>query len=229
MYAIRSYYECGFDTGDRRPFPQWRVRRAFQNKKPRLFPPAAAARTHPGKRAARITSYNVCYTKLLRNGNFNNSIKSIYNCDDSQLSFYQQRFEKLIDMYGSQFGEANEIRLFSAPGRTEIAGNHTDHQHGHVMAASVNLDVIAAVSLNNSDEIRIKSEGYNMDIINIRELEKNESEYNKAIALIRGVVARFKGMGYEIKGFNAYTTSNVLKGRITSYNVCYTKLLRILM
>ena len=101
---------------------------------------------------------------------------------------------------------------FSAPGRTEISGNHTDHQHGCVLAGGVNLDVIAVTAPNNDGKVRIKSEGYDMDVIDITELEKNTAEHGRASALIRGVLSRFKELGADISGFNAYTTSNVLKG-----------------
>ena len=104
------------------------------------------------------------------------------------------------------------IYRFSTPGRTEISGNHTDHQHGCVLAGGVNLDVIAVTAPNNDGKVRIKSEGYDMDVIDITELEKNTAEYGRASALIRGVLSRFKELGADISGFNAYTTSNVLKG-----------------
>lgn len=89
---------------------------------------------------------------------------------------------------------------FSAPGRTEIGGNHTDHQHGRVLAAGVNLDVIAVASKNDENVIRIKSEGYPMDTIDLSVLEPVEEENNHAAALIRGVAARMKMLGYDIGG-----------------------------
>ena len=106
----------------------------------------------------------------------------------------------------------DKVYHFSAPGRTEIGGNHTDHQHGCVLAGGVNLDVIAVVAPNVDNKVRIKSEGYDMDVIDIAELEKNEAEHGRASALIRGVLSRFKELGCTLSGFNAYTTSNVLKG-----------------
>lgn len=149
----------------------------------------------------------------LKNGEFNNQLSYIYACDESDTKYYQERFLKVIDGFSNTFGKVPcEMRLFSAPGRTEIGGNHTDHQHGCVLAASLNLDVIAAVSLNGTDEIRIKSEGYPMDQVLLSELQPNENEKDRASALIRGVVSKIKDMGYEIKGFDAYTISNVLKG-----------------
>lgn len=123
-----------------------------------------------------------------------------------------ERYSKAVDSFKEIFGDAEDVRLFSAPGRTEIGGNHTDHQHGCVLAGSVDLDVIAVVAANNDGVIRIKSEGYDMDTVDISDFSKNEKEEGRAISLIKGVCSRFKESGCEIGGFNAYTTSNVLKG-----------------
>lgn len=151
--------------------------------------------------------------KALKNGEFNEKIRYMYACEEEKASFYAGRYEEIIDGFAEAFEyEPEEMRLFSAPGRTEIGGNHTDHQHGCVLAASLNLDVIGAVALNDRDEIRIKSKGYPMDIIRLDELEPSESEYDRASALIRGVVRKIKDMGYTVKGFDAYTVSSVLKG-----------------
>ena len=125
---------------------------------------------------------------------------------------YKERFCKLLDGFYDTFGHDDNIRIFSAPGRTEIGGNHTDHQHGAVLAGSLNLDVIGAARLNGTDVIRIKSEGFPMDTVKIDELEPDKSEYSQASGLIRGVAACFVKRGYKIAGFDAYTTSNVLKG-----------------
>ena len=151
--------------------------------------------------------------KALKNGEFNEKIRYMYACEEEKASFYAGRYEEIINGFAEAFEyEPEEMRLFSAPGRTEIGGNHTDHQHGCVLAASLNLDVIGAVALNGRDEIRIKTKGYPMDIIRLDELEPSESEYDRASALIRGVVSKIKDMGYTIKGFDAYTVSSVLKG-----------------
>lgn len=123
-----------------------------------------------------------------------------------------QRYAKAVDKFNDLFPVSGDIKLFSAPGRTEVSGNHTDHQHGCVLAGSVNLDVIAVVSLNDDGKIRIKSEGFNMDVVDINDLEKNDAENGKAISLIKGVCHKFEEMGCTLSGFNAYTTSNVLKG-----------------
>ena len=101
---------------------------------------------------------------------------------------------------------------FSAPGRTEISGNHTDHQRGRVLAAAVNLDTQAAVRLNGSNVIRVQSKGYPMCEIDLSQLEPVASEINSTPALIRGVAARFTQLGCKVEGFDAYCESNVLPG-----------------
>ena len=109
------------------------------------------------------------------------------------------------------FGEPSQ-RYFSASGRSEVGGNHTDHNCGRVLACAVSLDVIACVTKRDDNIIRIKSEGFPEDEIDISVLEPDESEVNTSAALIRGVAAAFTRMGYKAGGFNAYTTSNVMKG-----------------
>ena len=146
----------------------------------------------------------------LQNGNLDDAIKELYVTDDAACQ--RERYMSVINGYADIFGDTEELALFSAPGRTEIGGNHTDHQHGCIIAGSVNLDVIAAVSFNNENIVRIKSKGYPMDEVSLDDLEIHKEEYDKAISLIRGVLKKISSMGYEIKGFNAYTESNVMKG-----------------
>lgn len=141
-------------------------------------------------------------------GKFNNDFTMLYG----EFELAITRFAEALDSFKEIYGEAENVKLFSAPGRTEIGGNHTDHQHGSVLAGSVNLDVIAIVAPNNDGKIRIKSFGYDMDVINVGDFEKKADEKGQASALIRGVCSKFAEMGCEIGGFNAYTTSNVLKG-----------------
>ena len=114
---------------------------------------------------------------------------------------------------------------FSAPGRTEIGGNHTDHQRGRVLAAAVNLDTVAAVRINGTDTIRIMSKGYPMSVVNLSELTPVESEINTTPALIRGVAARFVQLGCAVKGFDAYCESTVLPGSGLSSSAAYEVLI----
>ena len=116
-------------------------------------------------------------------------------------------------------------RYFSAPGRTEIGGNHTDHQRGRVLAAAVNLDTVAAVRENGTDLIRVLSKGYPLYEINVKELTPKAEEINTTPALIRGVVARFVQMGCPVKGFDAYCESTVLPGSGLSSSAAYEVLI----
>ena len=151
--------------------------------------------------------------RKLKNNEFDKTLCYIYACGQEKAEHYSKRIEQVIEGFEETFKYTpDQMRIFSAPGRTEIGGNHTDHQHGCVLAASLNLDVVGAVCLNGKNEVRIKSQGYPMDIISLDDTEPKESEKDKASALIRGVIRKISDMGYEIKGFDAYTVSSVLKG-----------------
>lgn len=154
-------------------------------------------------------------------GEFNDKFNLLYG----ESSVAVERYSRACDSFKDLFPLSEDIRIFSAPGRTEIGGNHTDHQHGSVLAGSVNLDVIAIVGLNDDGKIRIKSEGYDMDVIDIDDLDKKSNEIGKAASLIRGVCAKFAEMGCLLKGFNAYTTSNVLKGSGLSSSAAFEVLI----
>lgn len=116
-------------------------------------------------------------------------------------------------------------RYFSAPGRTEIGGNHTDHQRGRVLAAAVNLDTRAAVRLNGTDTIRILSKGYPLCTVDLNILTPQENEINATPALVRGVAARFAQLGCKVEGFDAYCESTVLPGSGLSSSAAYEVLI----
>ena len=126
--------------------------------------------------------------------------------------------------FATCFGGTPE-RYFSAPGRTEIGGNHTDHQRGRVLAAAVNLDTVAAVRENGSCIIRIQSKGYPLCEVDIRELTPVDAEINSTPALIRGVAARFTQLGCKVSGFDAYVESTVLPGSGLSSSAAYEVLI----
>lgn len=115
--------------------------------------------------------------------------------------------------------------LFSAPGRTELGGNHTDHQHGRVLAAAVNLEMLAWVKENDTSLIRVRSEGWPLCEIDINDLSAKEREKNTTNALIRGVAARFEQLGCGVKGFDAYITSTVLPGSGLSSSAAFEVLI----
>ena len=116
-------------------------------------------------------------------------------------------------------------RYFSAPGRTEIGGNHTDHQRGRVLAAAVNLEALAAVRVNGTNTIRIQSEGYPLCEVELSQLTPKNEEINTTMALIRGVAARFTELGCKVEGFDAYVTSTVLPGSGLSSSAAYEVLI----
>lgn len=144
----------------------------------------------------------------IANGGFDKEFALLY----SENEIARKRYLEAVDEFEKLYGQRENVHLFSAPGRTEIGGNHTDHQHGLVLAGSVNLDVIAVVSANDDGIVRIKSKGYKMDEIDTADLSIKDDEIGRAASLIRGVLAAFKNNGYNVGGFDAYTTSNVLKG-----------------
>ena len=135
-----------------------------------------------------------------------------------------EKKQKLDAGFAAAFGGAPE-RYFSAPGRTEIGGNHTDHQRGRVLAAAVNLDTVAAVRVNGTDTIRILSQGYPLCEVDVKELTPRADEINTTPALIRGVAARFAQMGCEVRGFDAYCESTVLPGSGLSSSAAYEVLI----
>ena len=126
--------------------------------------------------------------------------------------------------FAAAFGAAPE-RYFSAPGRTEIGGNHTDHQRGRVLAGAVNLDTVAAVRPNGTNMIRIQSQGYPLCLVDLTELTPKAQEINTTPALIRGVAARFAQLGCAVGGFDAYCQSTVLPGSGLSSSAAYEVLI----
>lgn len=148
----------------------------------------------------------------LINGKYDETLKMLYGSDETVIDAQKKRYRNAAESFAELFPERSEISVFSAPGRTEVGGNHTDHQHGCVLAAAVNLDVIAIVSFHNDGVIRLHSAGYPQDIVELSDLSPQPEEQGKSASLIRGVVSRFSDMGVEVGGFDAYTTSDVLGG-----------------
>ncbi|MBR4442420.1 MAG: galactokinase [Clostridia bacterium] len=124
-----------------------------------------------------------------------------------------ERYAALAARHAELFGEKDALRFVSAPGRTEVAGNHTDHNNGRVLAAAVNLDTVAAVTPSGTDTVTLYSEGYEKPfVVDLSDLEPKKSEYETTDGLIRGVAARMKELGFRIGGFDAVVTSTVFKG-----------------
>ena len=138
--------------------------------------------------------------------------------------FYLGRIEQVKKGFSDTYGKENP-RIFSAPGRTEIGGNHTDHQHGCVLAAAVDMDILAAALPNGTKKIRILSEGFAPDEVDLTDLSIKEDEINTSAALIRGVAAKLTELGYDVECFDLYATSNVLKGSGLSSSAAYEVML----
>ena len=142
----------------------------------------------------------------------------------SELVLRAEAKHRLDERFRAIFG-TDPQRYFSAPGRTEICGNHTDHQRGRVLAGAVDLDTVAAVRLNGTRQIRIQSQGYPMSIVSLEDLTPQKSEVNSTPALIRGVAARFVQLGCDVQGFDAYCESTVLPGSGLSSSAAYEVLI----
>ena len=140
--------------------------------------------------------------------------ESIVNLSGAEAIAYQRsRYLKVVREFSALYGEEKALTLYSVSGRSELSGNHTDHNYGCVIAASIDLDVIAAVSPRTDGVIRVKSEGFPEDVVDIDVYtEPDPARYGSSAAIIAGMVDGFRKKGYSVGGFDAYTTSNVLKG-----------------
>lgn len=123
-----------------------------------------------------------------------------------------ERYNALAETFSAKFGSEPEC-FVSAPGRTEVVGNHTDHQNGHCLAGAVNLDTVAAIAANGTNLVRLYSEGYDKPFcVDVTDLDVREDEKNTTFSLIRGVASRLVQLGYKVGGFDAQVTSTVFKG-----------------
>lgn len=150
------------------------------------------------------------------------TLEDIYSPE--ALGMQKERYAAAAEKFEVIFSERPQ-RFFSAPGRTEVGGNHTDHNHGCVMAAGVSLDVIAAVIPTDDNVIEVHSEGFPADKVDITDLAVHKTEEGSSAALIRGVAAGFVKNGHRVGGFKAYSTSNVLKGSGLSSSAAFEVLI----
>ena len=147
----------------------------------------------------------------LKDGGLNARLTYIYG--EAALEAQKARYAKAIDEFAAIYGADREISLYSVAGRSELSGNHTDHNYGCVVAASIDLDIIAVASAREDSVIRIKSEGFPEDVVDFKAYTAPVKEkYGSSESIIAGMCAGFLKNGYKIGGFDAYTTSNVLKG-----------------
>ena len=163
--------------------------------------------------------------RSLQEGGHDSVLRQLYALDgkDASLERARKRAIRVIEEFQKQFTPSDhaDIALFSGPGRTEIGGNHTDHQHGRVLCGSVDLDMLACAAPNGLDMIRICSEGYPLVNVSLSQLFPREEERNTSAALVRGVAAKMVEIGYTLYGFDAYVTSDVLSGSGLSSSAAY--------
>ena len=147
--------------------------------------------------------------RAVRLGKEDEALTELYGAD--QLPAQRERYAAAIAEFASLYGE-REVSVFTVAGRSEISGNHTDHNHGCVIAASIDLDIIAVAARCETNTISIKSEGFPRDVVSLSERVPDPERYFTSGALIAGVAEGFCRAGLRVGGFVAYTTSNVLKG-----------------
>ena len=160
----------------------------------------------------------------LRSGALDSQLTRLYGQEGLEAA--RSRCAALITGFTKTFESLPEA-FFSAPGRSELGGNHTDHQHGRVLAASVDLDILAAVAPNQSGMIRIQSQGYPLMVVDLKELTPKAGEENTSLALIRGVAARMAALGCPLDGvgLDAYMVSDVLGGSGLSSSAAFEVLM----
>ena len=161
--------------------------------------------------------------QAIENGEYDERFSEIY-MDATRSVRQKERYIRAVKEYVGQFG-AGEVAIFSAPGRSEIGGNHTDHQHGEVLAASINLDAIAVTEKTAEPTVRLVSDGCEPIIIPLNDLQKRNEEEGTTEALIRGVLAGVEKNGYRIGGFQAFVTSDVLIGAGLSSSAAFETLI----
>lgn len=168
-----------------------------------------------------MDSLNVLKNKL-ESGAFEADFSRLY-AEDAPLQ--QARYKKTLSAFRNAFPKQREAAFFSAPGRSEIGGNHTDHQLGRVLAAAVTMDMIAVAAKTEDRRVCIHSEGYAPLIVDLTDLSVNPHEKNTSQALVRGIAAQLRTLGYTIGGFEAVITSNVPKGSGLSSSAAYSILI----
>ncbi len=145
------------------------------------------------------------------NGGNHPLFHELYGTDTAILKEQAERYSNLMSEFEKSFG-TDDVQLFSSPGRTEIGGNHTDHNYGRVLAGAVNLDNIAVAASNGTNKIRIKSAGYPEFQVELSELEIDQTDFYTSSSLVKGICARMKEKGYDIGGFDACVEGRVPKG-----------------
>ena len=161
---------------------------------------------------------------------FASRVATLYGAGEAQLAHQKARYGKLVERFEKRFGEEHgELCFFSAPGRTEIGGNHTDHNNGRCLAGAVNLDTIACVEKTDDNTIVVDSEGFPPITVDLSSLEIREKDFGTTLALIRGTAGVMKEMGYKVGGFRATISSSVLRGSGLSSSAAFEILIAAIL
>ena len=161
---------------------------------------------------------------------FASRVAKLYGAGEAVLENQKARYGKLVERFEKRFGDAHgELCFFSAPGRTEIGGNHTDHNNGRCLAGAVNLDTIACVEKTDDNIIVVDSEGFPPITVDLSSLEIREKDFGTTLALIRGTAGVMQQQGYKVGGFKATISSSVLRGSGLSSSAAFEILIAAIL
>ncbi len=161
--------------------------------------------------------------QAIENGELDDVLIRLYSADG--LDYAKERCRTAVEGFTGRFGDSDRLHLFSSPGRVEIVGNHTDHNHGRVLAGAVNMDILAVACPTDEPVIRVKSVGHKQDDIDLTDLSPQSDESTHSASLIRGIASDFDRKGRKIGGFTAYTISDVPKGSGLSSSAAFEVLI----
>ena len=168
--------------------------------------------------------------KQILQGSWDAVLAALYGADPAVLQRQRVRYAAALEQFELYFGPGRQVQVYSAPGRAELGGNHTDHQGGYGLAAAVTLDLVAVAARNTDGYVRVKSRGFNkLDVIDLATAEPQAGESTHSASLIRGIAEGFRAVGKQIGGFDAYTTSDVLSGSGLSSSAAFEVLVGVMV
>ncbi|MBQ9228475.1 MAG: galactokinase [Eubacterium sp.] len=162
--------------------------------------------------------------KAIEDGRLDAKFQAVYVTAEA-VTQQKKRYCEAIAAFAELFGDDRDISVMSAPGRTEVCGNHTDHNNGKVLAAAINLDAIAVVAKSDDNTIRVKSKGHRMNVVDLSDLTPKSERYGDSTTLVQGMAAGIQNLGFTVGGFDAYTTSDVMGGSGLSSSAAFEVLL----
>ncbi len=167
-------------------------------------------------------------TKYLHLSSGQAYMRVLYGASPASLAFQTERYLAALDSFRQAFPDQVDMHIFSSPGRTEVGGNHTDHNAGRILAAAVDLDILAVVAPNDQEVVRVYSQGYPPSIVSLAQLQAVDSEKYTTTSLIRGIAARMQGLGFRTGGFDAVLSSRVPKGSGLSSSAAFEILIAVI-